>query len=92
MAVVYTDKGKGKLWPMDFIVGPMIRYIFLSLFALLLLKACGGNDLDQLKKDKFCSECDLSGADLTGVNLRGAELRKADLSEANLKWPRLRCT
>jgi len=69
--------------------GPMLRYIFLSVFALLLLTACGGNDLDQLKKDKFCSECDLSGADLTGVNLRGAEIRRADLSGANLRGANL---
>ena len=42
MAVVYTDNGWSKLWPMDFIGGPIIRYIFLSVFALLLLTACGG--------------------------------------------------
>ena len=69
--------------------GPIIRYIFLSVFSLLLVTACRGNDLEQLTKDKFCYECDLSGADLTGVNLRGAEIRRADLSRANLRGANL---
>jgi hypothetical protein len=31
----------------------MLRYIFLSVFALLLLTACGGNDLEQLKNTRL---------------------------------------
>jgi hypothetical protein len=30
--------------------GPMLRYVFLSVFALLLLIACGGNDVNLLTK------------------------------------------
>jgi uncharacterized protein YjbI with pentapeptide repeats len=71
---------------MDSIGGPMPRYIFLSLFVLLLLTACGGSDLDQLKESGFkkCRECDLSWADLRGANLTAADLRGADLSGAVL--------
>jgi uncharacterized protein YjbI with pentapeptide repeats len=67
---------------MDFIGGPLLRYIFLSLFALLLLTACGGNDLDQLEQSGFneCVGCDLSGADLTGANL--ADVIGADFTGA----------
>ena len=38
----------------------MLRYVFLSVFALLLLTACGGNDLNQFKQSGFnqCVECD----------------------------------
>jgi uncharacterized protein YjbI with pentapeptide repeats len=55
-------------------------------FALLLLTACGGNDLDQLEQSGFkeCVGCDLSGANLTGANLTGAWLRDANLTDANL--------
>ena len=67
----------------------MLRYIFLSVFALLLLTACGGNDLDQLEQSGFkeCVGCDLSGAnlylaDLPGVNLTGANLTGANLYKA----------
>jgi uncharacterized protein YjbI with pentapeptide repeats len=76
----------------------MLRYLFLSVFALLLLTACGGNDLDQLEQSGFkeCVECDLSdadlrganlyGADLTGANLTGADLTGATLTNADLFW------
>jgi hypothetical protein len=43
----------------------MLRYVFLSVFALLLLTACGGNDLDKFLKTMKCVECDLHGANLT---------------------------
>ena len=69
----------------------MLRYLFLSVFALLLLTACGGNDLDQLEQSGFkeCVGCDLSGAnlylaDLPGADLTGANLTGANLSAANL--------
>jgi uncharacterized protein YjbI with pentapeptide repeats len=69
----------------------MLGYIFLSVFALLLLTACGGNDLDQLEQSGFkeCVGCDLSGAnlylaDLPGVNLTEANLYKAARSRADL--------
>ena len=45
-------------------MGPMLGYVFLSVFALLLLTACGGSDLDKLIETKECVECDLPGADL----------------------------
>jgi len=62
----------------------MLRYIFLSVFALLLLTACGSSDLDKLKETKECRECDLSGADLTGADLLEANLLNAILHGANL--------
>ena len=72
----------------------MLRYIFLSVFALLLLTACGGNDVDRLTKNGECVECDLSGvdlpdsslinADLSNANLSHADLTEADLTEADL--------
>ena len=51
----------------------MLRYTFLSIFALLLLTACGGSDLDQLEQSGFkeCVGCDLSGANLYLVNPNG---------------------
>jgi len=64
--------------------GPMLRYIFLSVMALLLLSACGGNDLAKLNETNRCPKCDLRGADLTGANLSGANLSGANLSGANL--------
>ena len=64
--------------------GSMLRYIFLSVFALLLLTACGGTDLDKLIKTGECLECDLTGADLTNADLTEANLGNADLTEANL--------
>ena len=71
---------------MDSIGGPMLRYIFLSVFVLLLLTACGSNDFDKFKQSGFkeCRECDLSGAYLQGADLTGADLFRADLYEANL--------
>jgi len=62
----------------------MLRYIFLSVFALLLLTACGGNDLDRLEQSGFkeCVGCDLSGANLTGANL--TEARLSDLTGPSL--------
>jgi uncharacterized protein YjbI with pentapeptide repeats len=78
----------------------MIRYTLLSVFALLLPTACGGNDLKQLKQSqnsdgaKECMKCDLTGAnlahaqlayvDLTGANLSVANLAYTDLTGANL--------
>ena len=81
---------------MDFIGGPIVRYVFLSVFALLLLTACGGSDLDQLEQSGFkeCVGCDLSGAnlylaDLPGADLTGANLTRANLTGANLTGARL---
>jgi uncharacterized protein YjbI with pentapeptide repeats len=58
----------------------MLRYIFLSIFALLLLTACGGNDLSQFEQSDFseCVECDLSGAILYDADLHRAYLGGAD--------------
>ena len=70
----------------------MLRYIFLSVFALLLLTGCGSN-VDKLKETKECVKCDLTGADLSrayvdgylsGFDLTGANLTGADLTGANL--------
>jgi len=68
--------------------GPMLRYVFLSVFALLLLTACGGNDLDKLKQSGFnkCAQCDLSEANLTGANLSRSFLWNADLTNANFGY------
>jgi hypothetical protein len=55
----------------------MLRYLFLSVFALLLLTACGGNDLDRLIHSKLltdtarCERCDLSETDLSMADLGG---------------------
>jgi uncharacterized protein YjbI with pentapeptide repeats len=62
----------------------MLRYIFLSVFALLLLTACGNSDLNKFFETRACVECDLSGADLFDHILYGADLRGADLSGAVL--------
>ena len=69
----------------------MLRYIFLSVFALLLLTACGNKDLDQFKQSGFtdCDKCDLSGVDLSRADLSDASLFRtqlvgADLTGANL--------
>ena len=43
----------------------MLRYIFLSIFALLLLTACGGNDLDQAVGEEPVT--DTSSKDLNKV-------------------------
>ena len=77
---------------MDSKRGPMLRYIFLSVFALIFLAACGGSDLDQLKESGFkkCRECDLSWADLRGANLTAADLRGSNLRAANLTAADLR--
>ena len=71
--------------------GLVFRYIFLSVFALLLLTACGNKDLNQFKQSRFtdCEKCDLSrvaltGANLTGANLSGATLFSAHSTRANL--------
>ena len=63
----------------------MLRYIFLSVFALILLTACGGSVLDKLIETKECVECDLSSADLRGADLSGADLFRANLTDANLE-------
>ena len=68
----------------------MLRFVCLSVFALLLLTACGGNDLDQLIHSKLlteikkCEGCDLAGTELSEENLSGANLTGARLTEANL--------
>tara|TARA_B100001971_G_scaffold39673_1_gene34740 strand:+ start:46 stop:279 length:234 start_codon:yes stop_codon:yes gene_type:complete len=68
----------------------MLRLVCLSVFALLLLTACGGNDLDQLIHSKLlteiekCEGCDLAGTELSGANLTGARLTEANLTRANL--------
>ena len=68
----------------------MLRLVCLSVFALLLLTACGGNDLDQLIHSKLlteiekCEGCDLAGTELSGANLTGARLTETNLTEANL--------
>jgi|TARA_B100002003_G_scaffold85626_1_gene80143 uncharacterized protein YjbI with pentapeptide repeats len=68
----------------------MLRLVCLSVFALLLLTACGGNDLDQLIHSKLlteiekCEGCDLAGTELSGANLTRANLTGARLTEANL--------
>ena len=75
---------------MDSIGALIIRYIFLSVFALLLLTACGGSDLEKLKQSKECAKCDVSGANLIEVNQSGTNLdvaildgvRNADFSGA----------
>ena len=68
---------------MDSTGGPIIRYIFLSVFALLLITACGSN-VDKLKETNACVKCDLSGADLRVANLVDADLTRADLVDADL--------
>ena len=67
----------------------MLRYIFLSVFALLLLTACGSNDLDKLIETKKCLGCDLSGTNLAGANLTGALMQSASLAGANLHFANL---
>tara|TARA_B100001245_G_C22482150_1_gene245758 strand:- start:38 stop:310 length:273 start_codon:yes stop_codon:yes gene_type:complete len=69
---------------MDSIGAPIIRYIFLSVFALLLLTACGDSDLDKLKQSKECAKRDLSGANLIEVNLGAVNLSGANLDVAIL--------
>ena len=60
----------------------MLRYLFLSVFALIFLTACGGNDLYKLIETKECVECELSGANLAEAKLSGANLTGAILSDA----------
>jgi uncharacterized protein YjbI with pentapeptide repeats len=68
----------------------MLRLVCLSVFALLLLTACGGNELDQLIHSKLlteiekCEGCDLAGTELSGANLTRANLTEANLTRANL--------
>ena len=64
----------------------MLRYIFLSVFALLLLTACGNKDLNQFKQSGFtdCEKCDLSRVDLSGADLSNAKLFRAQFVGANL--------
>jgi len=57
------------------------RYIVLSISALLLLTACGGNDLDKLIETNKCVKCSLSGVDLNDANLRMANLTGAILDD-----------
>ena len=84
----------------------MLRYIFLSVIALVFLAACffefgfyerlqRGSDPDYLAETGHCLECDLSeanlsGADLDGANLTYANLRGANLTNANLNGAKLR--
>ena len=64
----------------------VFRYIFLSVFALLLLTACGNKDLNQFKQSWFtdCEKCDLSRVNLSGADLSNAELFRAQFVGANL--------
>jgi len=61
----------------------MLRYVFLSVFALLLLIACGGNNVNQLTKTGNCVECDLSEGYLSRLDLPEANLSGATLKDAN---------
>jgi uncharacterized protein YjbI with pentapeptide repeats len=71
----------------------MLRYILLSVFALLLLTACGGNALDQAgiaqfvdqPSPKSCPGCNLKGVDLTKTDLVEADLTGANLTGADLR-------
>ena len=68
----------------------MLRLVCLSVFALLLLTACGGNDLDQLIHSKLLTEIEkCEGCDLAGTELSGANLTRANLTRANLTGARL---
>ena len=69
---------------MDSIGALIISYIFLSVFALLFLTACGGSDLEKLKQSKECAKCDVSGANLIEVNLGAVNLSGANLDVAIL--------
>ena len=86
---------------MDFIGSPMLRYIFLSVFALIFLAACffkfgfyerlqRGSDLDYLAETGHCLECDLSEANLSGADLDDAYLTYANLRGANLTGAQLK--
>ena len=74
----------------------MLRFVCLSVFVLLHLTACGGNDLDQLIHSKLlteiekCEGCDLAGTELFEENLSGARLTEANLTRANLAAARLK--
>jgi hypothetical protein len=59
---------------------------------LLLPGRAGAFDpeqLKQLKSQKVCKNCDLSGANLSGANLRGVNLTGANLSGADLSEAKL---
>ncbi len=77
----------------------MLRYIFLSLFALLLLTACGGSDTDSSSNDSGNVFENTTGAKIhskqdvvklietnscPACDLSGANLRSADLTGAYL--------
>ena len=59
--------------------------------ALLSLPATAYDtrDLNQLKSQKRCIGCDLSGANLRDENLAGADIRWSNLSEADLERAQL---
>jgi uncharacterized protein YjbI with pentapeptide repeats len=68
----------------------MMRYIFLSLLALILLTACGGNkDLELLIETRHCEDCNLKGVDLSGHDLIDADITFTNLSKANLRHANL---
>jgi hypothetical protein len=62
-------------------------------FGMLLLPGRAGafdpEQLKQLKSQKVCKKCDLSGADLSGANLRGADLSGTNLTGTNLSEAKL---
>ena len=65
---------------------------FTYLYILLSILILAGNvfaheekDLEKLKSEKSCENCDLSGIDLSNANLQGANLSGANLSGANLE-------
>ena len=79
----------------------MLRYIFLSVIALIFLAACffefgfyerlqRGSDPDYLAETGHCLECDLSEANLSGADLDGANLTYANLRGANLTGAQLK--
>ena len=77
----------------------ILRYIFLSVFAVLLIRffalpACGeiglvSENVRQLKSSGECTFCDLGGANLTNATLDGANLYAASLSQAKLRGANL---
>ena len=69
---------------------------FTYLYILLSILILAGNvfaheekDLEKLKSEKSCENCDLSGIDLSNANLQGANLSGANLSGANLSGANL---
>ena len=78
----------------------MKKLIILSLATVLIAAPALGYkqaDLDKLKSEKRCWECDftqanLNGAKLSGHDLSGSDLSRADLSKADLSRAFLRQT